>query len=124
MLKKRRFMRRKPSPKIPPQKRWVDIHTDLSYEDTSVRFYNSGMITFKGSIKHAAIAFARYILDTVNLTRGGINYLCIRVYPEDKKSTIEWLGKGIIEDDVYPEPKFWEEFKKEFERYCELKAFL
>ncbi len=117
-------------PATQKQKRWQDSYSTFLYENTDCRVYNNGMITIKGdgNIKHAAIAFAKYILNdnlTTTILRKSDFYKCISVNCEpNTQYTIDWVGDGVVEDDIYPEPKFWEEFKKEFERYCELKVFL
>jgi hypothetical protein len=116
------FMRKKPAPVN--QKRWQDSYNTLEHDNTKVRLYNSGFITFNGNIKSAAIAVAKFFLEDDSMT-GLIHYLCIDVSLEkNKKYTIKWVGGGVIPDDTCPEPKFWKEFKTEFERYCELKVFL
>lgn len=115
------FMRKKPAPV--QQKRWQDSFNTLEYDNTKVHLYNSGMITFTGNTKNAAIATAKFFLED-NMLRGLIHYSCITINLENgKKYTIDWVGKGVIPDDICPEPKYWKKFKKEFERYCELKAF-
>jgi|WetSurMetagenome_2_1015567.scaffolds.fasta_scaffold374383_2 hypothetical protein len=117
------FMRKKPAPA--QQKRWQDDYSILEYDDTKVRLYNSGMITFTGTIKNAAVAVARYFLNTEFFSSEIINYSCIKVsLKKNEKYTIFWLGSGVIPEDICPEPKYWEEFKTEFEKYCGLKAFL
>jgi len=110
-------MRKKPS-KI----KWEDIFITLSYENTKIRFYNSGMITINGDTRCGAIAFAKHVLE--NMALGGtLNYNCIKIHlKKDSKYSVDWVGEEY--DNYYIEPKFWKEFKIEFERYCELKAFL
>lgn len=125
----RKKVMRKPAPANP--KRWQDKYNVLSYENTEIKVYNSGMITIKegGTIQNAAIAFAKYVLEDNATTHAHLFktdlYTCIDVTCEpNKKYTVKWIGKGVIENDLCPEPKFWGKFKKEFERYCKLKAFL
>ncbi len=114
-------MRKKPAPPI--QTRWEDGFVNLEHEDAKVRFYNTGMITFNGSIKNAAIAVAKHLMDDMSFI-GILNYLCINYnFNSGEKYTINWVGGGVIPNDKLPEPKYWAEFKEEFERYCELKAF-
>jgi hypothetical protein len=112
-------MRKKPLPK--KQRSYKDDYTTLKYEGTELHLYRTGMLTIKGDTKQAAYALAKHILDdTLNSTF----YRCIKInLKKNKPYTIEWLGLGILSDDPLPEPKFWEEFKEEFERYCALKAF-
>jgi hypothetical protein len=100
--------------------------TTLTHEDATVKIYSSGMLTIKGSVKNAAFALAKHVLDDKGSAIGVEYNRCIRVKCKPGKPyTIEWLGKGILpDDDAYPEPKFWAEFKTEFERFCELKAFI
>lgn len=110
--------------KILSEVKWADLYVILSHEDTELLFYNSGMISISGDVKCGAIAFAKHILRN-HAFMGNLNYLCMSINLQ--KNTINW-GDGRVkitsEIDLYPEPKFWKEFKREFERYCALKAFL
>ena len=119
-------MKRK-KPARPRQKRWADEFTAFEYEGTELRVYNTGMLTIKGkaNIKNAAMALARHVLDEEGDAVGLGYNKCIRVNCKPgTKYTVEWEGLGVLQDDAYPEPKFWAEFKDEFERICALKAFL
>lgn len=100
--------------------KWEDMYSTISYKDTTLYFYNTGKMTIIGNVKYAAIAFAKYMLDS-NLFNNNLNYLCLSLkITENKQRTIEWVESG----HEFVKPKYWEEFKREFERYCELKAFL
>lgn len=117
--------RRKPAPKR--TKRYEDEYTAFEYEGTQLRVYNTGMLTVKGkgSIKNAAMALAKHVLDEEGDAVGLGYNKCIYVNCKPGKPyTITWEGKGVIEGDVCPAPYFWDEFKTEFERVCALKAFL
>lgn len=100
--------------------KWEDMYSTISYEDTTLYFYNTGRMVIIGNVKCAAIAFAKYMLDS-HLFNNNLNYLCLSLkILANKKRTIEWIESG---HDII-KPQYWEEFKKEFERYCSLKAFL
>lgn len=93
---------------------------EIEGEGTSVYFCDSGMIEVDGDIKRGAIAFAKYIIETT-VNFGSFNWICIKInFRKNEKYSIEWIESG----HEFIKPKFWEEFKREFERYCELKAFL
>jgi len=83
------------------------------------------MLTIRGNTKHAAFALAKYVLDEKGGAVGVEYNRCVKIKCKPGSPyTIEWLGLGILQDDAFPEPKFWEEFKIEFERVCNLKAFI
>lgn len=102
--------------------RWEDMYSTISHDDTTVHFYNTGMIDINGNVKNAAIALAKYMIEN-GASCDELIYLCMKVcLQKNKKYTIEWVGE---ENELsFTKPYFWNEFKKEFERYCELKAFI
>lgn len=100
---------------------WLKLSITLLHEDTELLFYNSGMIDIKGDVKCGAIAFAKHILAMGKA--GSLNYVCMKIHlKKDNKYSLEWIAEES--DPNYKKPKFWEDFKREFERYCELKVFL
>ena len=118
-------MKRKPLPKkhSTPKARKI---LSLEYEGTKLNIYSDGILTIQGETKHAAYALAKQLLEH----RDGFNSLmiisgnCVQYNLEKgKKWTIKWTGKGVLEKDIMPRPFFWDEFKAEFERFCELKIF-
>jgi hypothetical protein len=116
-------MKRKPAPRR--VRSTADDFTLLEYEGAKLRIYNNGMLTIKGSTKNAAFALAKQVMSEDGAPDSIEYNKCIRINcKKGKPYTIEWLGLGILQDDAYPEPKFWEEFKLEFERFCNLKAFI
>lgn len=116
--------RKKPLPRN--RQTYKPDYTLLEYEGAKLKIYSTGLLTIRGSIKHAAFALAKNVLEDKGNAIGIEYNQCIKIKCKPGKPyTIEWLGKGILPDgDAYPEPKFWEEFKTEFERFCELKAFI
>ena len=106
---------------------YFDDYTLFEYKGTQLRIYNNGVLIIKGNsiVKHAAYALAKNILDSKGDSISTEYNRCIVVKTKTGKPyTVKWIGLGILLDDALPEPKFWEEFKTEFERFCELKAFL
>lgn len=119
-------MKRKPAPRKLNTIRKPSKILTLEYEGTRLNVYSDGILTIQGETKHAAYALAKQLLehrDNLNsfmiTSNDCIKYSC----EQGKKWTIKWVGKGILEKDIMPKPFFWDEFKTEFERFCELKIF-
>lgn len=112
-------------PLRPQHRRPSDSFTAVEYEGTKLRIYSNGILTIDGDTKHAAFALAKRVLDEVGGAVGMEYNRCVTIKCKPGTPyTIEWIGLGILSDDKLPEPKFWEEFKAEFERVCNLKAFI
>ncbi len=86
----------------------------LSYEDGYLAFSSNGTIKIEGNIKNAALALFKHILNK-NGTITWVGYIKIICIP-GKPYTLEWGSAGS-------KPEHWDEFKKEYERICELKIF-
>jgi hypothetical protein len=119
-------MKRKPAPRKLRNPK-ASRSLTLEHEGTKLHIYADGIMTIQGSTKQAAYALARQILEYKN----NLNTFmitandCVQIKcSKGEKYTIEWIGKGILQDDLMPKPFFWDEFKAEFERFCELKIFL
>lgn len=118
--------RKKPAPKLKYKVEYTALYTALEYEGSKIKIYNNGILIVKGNIKNAAFALSKQILNDRGKATSIEYNRCIKIKCKPGKPfTIEWVGEGILPDgDVFPEPKFWEEFKQEFERFCKLKAFI
>lgn len=98
--------------------------TIMKHNNTSLIISNDGTLEINGTIKDAAYALFKVILQ-LSQDSTSISYNNCILVKSKEFITIEWIGRGIINSNlVKPKPKFWDEFKLQFEELNSLKAFI
>lgn len=94
-------------------------------QKSELKIFSNGTATLNGNVKDIANVLGKVVLNNYSKSSHlKLNECIMIVCTSGFAYTIDWIGKGVLQDDLMPEPLFWEEFKMEFERYCKMKAFL
>ena len=94
-------------------------------QKSELKIFSNGTATINGSVKDVANVLGKIVLNDYSKSSYlKLNECIIIVCTSGFAYTIDWTGKGVLQDDLMPKPLFWDEFKMEFERYCKLKVFL
>lgn len=94
----------------------------LTNKTCSLKFRDEDGVAYEGDLKDVALMFAKHIYDNYN---GYTHYIINNNFRVEHNSGnfslswIEWYDKR----PHMPEPEWWNEFTKEFDKIMKMKAF-
>jgi hypothetical protein len=94
----------------------------LTDKNCSLNFRDEDGVTYEGDLKDVALMFAKHIYNNYNgYTHYTINNN-FQVVHADNIFSLSWIIKSEKRPDI-PEPEWWNEFSKEFDRIMKMKVF-